>query len=234
MEILAFALKKRAHSRSKRAREKKYFPSHSGILKAMHSIVVGRRNEMTRRVFMGKVIVGATMSLDWFMNDRNGDVSRLYPDLEALRSTEMLEEEIRTTGAVVMGRRAYDMAEGDLTDYEYQVPIFVLTHHIPEKAAKGVNDQLTLTFVTDGIESALEKAKAAAGDKHVMVIGGAITAQQCLRAGLVNEIHIGIVPVLLGEGLRFFEPLDNEQMELERTRVFESPTRTDLWFRVVK
>ncbi len=60
---------------------------------------------------MGKVIVGATMSLDWFMNDRNGDVSRLYPDLEALRRTEMLQEEIQTTGAVVMGRRAYDMAE---------------------------------------------------------------------------------------------------------------------------
>ena len=183
---------------------------------------------------MGNVIVGATLSLDGFMSDRHGDISRLYPDLEALRRTEMLQEEIRTTGAVVMGRRAYDMAEGDLTDYEYQVPIFVLTHHVPEQAVKGVNDQLTLTFVTDGIQSAIEKAKAAAGDKHVMVVGGANTAQQCLRAGLVDEIHMGLVPVLLGEGLRFFEPLANEQLELERTRVFESPTRTDLWFRVVK
>ncbi len=159
------------------------------------------------------------------MNDRHGDVSRLYPDLQALRSTEMLQEEIRTTGAV---------AEGDLTDYEFQVPIFVLTHHIPAKVAKGENDQLTVTFVTDGIQSAIKKAKAAAGDKHVMVIGGANTAQQCLRAGLVDEIHMGIVPVLFGEGLRFFEPLVNEQMELERMRVFASPTRTDLWFRVVK
>ena len=183
---------------------------------------------------MGKVIVGTTMSLDGFMNDRNGEVSRLYPDLEALRSTAMLQEEIRMIGAVVMGRRAYDMGEGDLTDYEYQVPIFVLTHHVPEQAVKGENDQLTVTFVTDGIQRAIEQAKAAAGDKHVMVVGGANTAQQCLRAGLVDEIHIGIVPVLLGEGLRFFEPLANEQLELERTRVFESPTRTDLWFRVVK
>ncbi len=183
---------------------------------------------------MGNVIIGATMSLDWFMNDRHGEVSRLYPDLEALRSTEMLQEEIQTTGAVVMGRHAYDMAEGDVTDYEYQVPIFVLTHDVPEQVVKGENDQLTVTFVTDGIESALEKAKAAAGDKHVMVVGGANTAQQCLRAGLVDEIHIGIVPVLFGEGLRFFEPRANEQIELERTRVFESPTRTDLWFRVVK
>ena len=182
---------------------------------------------------MGNVIIGTTMSLDGFMNDRHGDVSRLYPDLEVLRGIEMLKEEIRTTGAVVMGRRAYDMAEGDLTDYEYQVPIFVLTHHIPEQVARGQNDLLTVTFVTNGIESAIEKAKAAAGDKHVMVVGGANTAQQCLRAGLVDEIHIGIVPVLLGAGLRFFEPLANEQIKLEKTRVFDSPTRTDLWFRVI-
>jgi dihydrofolate reductase len=183
---------------------------------------------------MGNVIIGATMSLDWFMNDRNGDVSRLYPDLEALRTTEMLAEEIQTTGAVVMGRRAYDMADGDLTDYEYQVPIFVLTHAIPEKPVKGQNDKLTVTFVTSGIERAIEQAKAAAEDKNVMVVGGANTAQQCLRAGLVDELHIGIVPVLFGEGLRFFEPLVDEQIELERTRVFASPTRTDLWFRVVR
>src|SRR5260221_3596010 len=106
------------------------------------------------------------------MNDRNGDVSRLYPDLEAVRQTEMLQEEIRTTGAVVMGRRAYDMAEGDLTNYEFQVPVFVLTHHVPDMVIKGENDKLTVTFVTDGIQSALEKAKAAAGDKDVMVVGG--------------------------------------------------------------
>src|SRR5438876_9182054 len=165
---------------------------------------------------MGKVIFGMTMSLDGFVNDRNGDVSRLYPDLDALRKTEMLQEEIQTTGSVVMGRRAYDMAEGDFTDYEFQVPIFVLTHHVPEKVAKGENDKLTVTFVTNGIESAIAKAKAAAGGKHVMVIGGANTAQQCLRAGLVDEIHIGIVPVLFGEGLRFFEHLGSEQIELER------------------
>ena len=133
-----------------------------------------------------------------------------------------------------MGRRAYDMAEGDLTGYEYQVPIFVLTHHIPEQQIKGENDQLRVMFVTNGIQSAIAQAKAAAGNKQVTVVGGAQTAQQCLRAGLVDEIHIGIVPILLGEGLRFFEPLVNEQMKLERTRVFASPTRTDLWFRVVR
>lgn len=183
---------------------------------------------------MAKVIIGATMSLDGFMNDRHGDVGRLYSDFEALRKTEMLQEEIRATGAVVMGRRSYNMADGDFTGYEYQVPIFVLTHSVPEKKVKGENDRLTVTFVTDGLESAFEQAKAAAGDRQVTVVGGADTAQQCLRAGLVDEIHMGIVPVLFGEGLRFFDPLINEQLQLEKIRVFESPIRTDLWFRVIK
>jgi dihydrofolate reductase len=186
-----------------------------------------------RKNNMGKVLVGMTISLDGFVNDRNGDVSRLYPDLAALRQTEMLQEEIKTTGAVVMGRRAYNMAEGDFTGYEFQVPIFVLTHHIPEKVAKGENEKLSFTFVTDGIESAIEQAKAAAGEKYVAVIGGANTVQQCIEKGLLDEIQIGIVPILLGGGLRLFEHSD-KQIELERMRVIESPGRTDLRFRVIK
>ncbi len=183
---------------------------------------------------MGKVLFGMTISLDGFVNDRNGDVSRLYPDLGALRQTEMLQEVIQTTGAVVMGRQAYDMAEGDFTDYEFQVPIVVLTHHVPEKVAKGENEKLSFTFVTDGIESAIEQAKAAAGDKYVAVIDGADTVQQCLKAGLLEEIQIGIVPVLLGEGLRLFDHLGTLPIELESTRVIESPGATHLSFRVVK
>jgi len=183
---------------------------------------------------MGKVIVGTTMSLDGFINDRNGDVSRLYPDLEALRKTEVLHESIRTTGAAVMGRRAYDMAQGDLTGYEYQVPIFVLTHRVPPKAPKGENERLKITFVTDGVESAIGQAKAAAGDKNVTVIGGANTAQQCIRARLVDEIHIDVRPILLGAGLRFFEHLETVRIELERTRVIECPGFTQLEFRVVQ
>ena len=132
-----------------------------------------------------------------------------------------------------MGRRAYDMAEGDFTGYEFQVPIFVLTHHVPEKVAKGENGNLRFTFVTDGIESAIEQAKAAAGDKYVAVIGGADTAQQCIQKGLLDELQIGIVPVLLGGGLRLFEHV-GKQIELESIRVIESPGRTDLRFRVVK
>jgi dihydrofolate reductase len=116
--------------------------------------------------------------------------------------------------------------------YEYQVPLFVLTHHIPEKKPKETKT-LSITFVTDGIESAVEKAKAAAGDKNVILIG-ASTNQQCINAGLCDELHIGIMPVLLGGGLRFFEHMDGAQITLEKVKTFESGARTDIWFRVIK
>ncbi len=183
---------------------------------------------------MAKVLFGMTMSLDGFVNDRHGDVGPLYPDLEALRKTELLQESIRTTGAVLMGRRSYDMAAGDFTGYEFQVPIFVLTHHIPEKAAKGENEKLTFTFVTDGIENAVAKAKAAAGDKYVTVVGGAHTGGQLIKAGLLDELLVGIMPVLLGDGLRLFEHIGADQIKLERMSVIETLGVTYLRFRVVK
>ncbi len=175
------------------------------------------------------------MSLDGFVADRNDSVDRLYPDLEALRNTEALQESIRTTGAVVMGRRAYAMGDPDsyADNYEYQVPIFVLTHAVPEKLPKQ-SERLTFTFVTDGIESAIRHAKAAAGDQNVTVVGGASTVQQCLTAGLADELHIDIMPLLLGDGLRLFEHLGSEPIELEITRVFEALRTIELRFRVVK
>jgi len=99
---------------------------------------------------MGKVLAGMAMSLDGFIEDRNGSVARLYPDFDAMRQTELLQEEIRRTGAVVMGRRAYDMAQGDFTGYEFQVPIFVLTHAAPATVARGENDQLRFTLPVAG------------------------------------------------------------------------------------
>ena len=174
------------------------------------------------------------MSLDGFVEDRHGSVARLYPDFDALRQSDLLQEEIGRTGAVVMGRRAYDMAQGDFTGYEFQVPIFVLTHHAPETVAKGENDRLRFTFVTDGIEHAIAQARAAAGEKDVAVIGGAQTVQQCLRAGLVDELQIDLVPLLLGGGLRLFEQPGSEPVELERIRVIEYPWFTHLRFRVLR
>jgi len=186
---------------------------------------------------MGKVILGATILLDGFINDRNGSVEALYPDLAAWRETEPGKESIQNTGAVVMGMNSFDMAEDpDLLadNYEYQVPIFVLTHRVPKKKPKETA-QLTFTFVTDGLESAIKQAKAVAGDKDVNIIGAASTAQQCLRARLADELHVDIMPVLLCGGLRLFENINAEQIQLERIKVVELPaSRTHLRFRFVK
>jgi dihydrofolate reductase len=92
---------------------------------------------------------------------------------------------------------------------------------------------LTVTFVTDGIESAIAKAKAAASDKNVILIGASVN-QQCINAGLCDELHIGIMPVLLGSGLRMFEHIDVARVALEKIRIFESGARTDIWFRVTQ
>ena len=186
---------------------------------------------------MGKVILGMTMSLDGYINDRNGSVDALYFDLDTLRDTEPLRESIKNTGAVVMGWNAFSMAEDPdwyAGNYEFQVPIFVLTHEPPERHPKETGD-LTFNFVTDGIESAISRARAAAGDKDVVIIGGASAAQQCLQAGLADELEIDIMAVLLGGGLRLFEDGGIEPVKLERLKVMELPAgRTHLRFRIVK
>jgi dihydrofolate reductase len=186
---------------------------------------------------MPKVILGTTMSLDGFINDRSGSVDALYSDLIAWRETEAGKESIQNTGAVVMGRNSYAMADDPdwfAGNYEYQVPIFVLTHHVPTKKPKET-DALTFTFVTDGFESAVRQALEAAGDREVNIIGAANTAQQCLKAGLADELHVDIMPVLLCRGLRLFENIITEKIQLERIKVMELPGgRTHLRFRFVK
>jgi len=185
---------------------------------------------------MGKVVLGTTMLVDGFINDRNGSAAALYPYLATWRETDPGRESIQNTGAVVMGRNSFAIAEDpdSISDnYEYQVPIFVLTHQ-PPKAHPKENDSLTFTFVMDGIESAIRQAKAAAGDKDVTVIGATNTAQQCLKAGLADELHIDVMPILLGDGLRFFNDRGVEEVRLERLQTVELPGgSTHLEFHII-
>jgi dihydrofolate reductase len=183
---------------------------------------------------MGKVIFGMVMSLDGFVNDRHGSLSRLYPDMEAMHEWPELQEAIEQTGAVILGRHSYDMARGDFTDYEFQTPIFVITHHPPATPAKGENDKLKFHFVTDGMESAIKQAKNAAGDKDVTMVGGVNVAQQAIKAGLIDEIHIEIRSILLGGGLHLFDGLDIDPVELEIISVSHIPGFIHTKFRVVK
>jgi dihydrofolate reductase len=182
---------------------------------------------------LAKVIVGMTISLDGFVADQNGNAGRLYPDLAALRHTAYMKDAIEQTGAVLMGRRTFEMGDPDsyVGSYEFQVPIFVLTHRPPSVAPKQ-DERLTFTFVTDGMESAVAQAKAAARDKAVQVVGGVNTAQQLLAAGLVDELHVDIMPVFLGSGLRSFESSSLERVRLEKINVQEVGARTSLRFRM--
>jgi dihydrofolate reductase len=111
-------------------------------------------------------------------------------------------------------------------------PVFVLTHHPREPLTK--EGGTTFTFVTDGIESALEQATEAAAGKDVALSGGASVAQQYLAAGLIDEIQIHVVPVLLGDGARLFDNLGGAEVRLEATRAVEAPGVTHLTYRVVK
>lgn len=204
----------------------------------------------------GKVTSDMSMSLDGFITGPNDGVElplgqggeRLHQWLYDLaswrdrhgltggqtnREAEVLDEPFRTTGTAVMGRRMFAVGEGPWgDDPPFHMPVFVLTHESREPVIK--EGGTTFTFVTDGIESALEQAKAAAGDRDVSVAGGANVIQQYLKAGLLDEIQIHLVPVLLGEGIRLFDRMGRRPIELESTRVIESPEVTHLRYRVVK
>jgi dihydrofolate reductase len=111
-------------------------------------------------------------------------------------------------------------------------PVFVLTHHPREPVE--MQGGTTFTFVTDGIESALEQARRAAGGQDVALGGGADVAQQYLAAGLIDEMQIHLVPVLLGDGTRLFDNLEGATVKLEQVRAIEAPGVTHLKYRVVK
>jgi dihydrofolate reductase len=146
------------------------------------------------------------------------------------RDADVLDEAFRDTGVVVLGKRMFGNAKGWGDNPPFHKPVFVLTHEAREPEVK--EGGTTFTFVTDGIESALEQAKSAAGDKDVSVAGGANTIQQAMSAGLLDEIQIHLIPVLLGDGIRLFDGPSAGQLELDATRVIESDGVTHLRFRV--
>jgi dihydrofolate reductase len=142
-------------------------------------------------------------------------------------SAEVFDESM-ATGAVVVGRRMFDYAGHWNGDHHDGVPIFVPTRGVPpdQPASELVH------YVTDGVESAMRQAKEAAGDKDVLV-HGADLAQSLLRAGVLDELQIHLIPVLLGEGRRLFDHLGADHIELELIRVIDAPGVTHLRYRVM-
>jgi len=158
---------------------------------------------------------------------------------EVTASTPLFEEALDAAGAVIMGRNMFGGGPGPWGEDPWSgwwgeeppfgMPVFVLTHHEREPLALG---ETTFTFVSDGIESALEQAREAAGGKDVSIGGGANAIQQYLSAGLVDEMQLNVVPVLLGGGARLFEDGSGAGLPLEQALVVHTPEVTHLRYRV--
>lgn len=169
---------------------------------------------------MGKVILDMSMSLDGFIAGPEDQPERLHDwmfpavGLVAAENQAIIDESIRTTGAIIMGRHMYNLGavQNGFADNPCQVPHYVLTRNPPDQPAAG---DTSFIFVSDGIESALAQAKAAAQERNVAIAGGAYTAQQAIHAGILDEIHLHLIPVFLGEGLRLLEPFHGNYIELE-------------------
>lgn len=196
---------------------------------------------------VGTIGTGFSMSLDGFIAGPGDDVQHVFRwyssgDTEytmpngtmmvkvSQASAAYLRELHATIGALVTGRRMFDMTGGWGGTHPLNVPVLVVTHTAPQEWPKGGSP---FTFVTDGVASAIAQAQAVAGDKNVAVDGASIV-QQAIRAGLIDEIGVDLVPVLLGTGVRYFDHLGTEPIALERTRVIAAPGVTHLMFRVVK
>jgi dihydrofolate reductase len=175
---------------------------------------------------------GGDRLFEWF---DSGDTEYSLPGTELIfkvsaQSAELLTEVEKTMGAFVTGRRTFDITNGWGGNPPLGVPTFVITHSVPQE---WVYEGSPYTFVTDGVESAVEQAKTVAGDKGVAV-GAASIVQQCIRAGLLDEVTVNLVPVLLGGGVRLFDHLGPASIELESNGVIEGSGVTHLTFRVVK
>ncbi len=152
---------------------------------------------------------------------------------------EMVEEVFQGVGAYVMGRHMFGGGDGAWDegwqgwwgeDPPFHAPVFVLTHHARDPLPR--RGGTTFTFVTEGIESAFAQAQAAAGDGDVAIAGGARTVQQHLAAGKLDELHLHIVPVVLGAGERLLEGVGDPK--LEPVKVVASPAVTHVKYRVVR
>ncbi|MEM9954641.1 MAG: dihydrofolate reductase family protein [Chloroflexota bacterium] len=189
---------------------------------------------------MSKVILDMSMSLDGFIAKANNDDGGLHHwvfggthpleaggitfQLTSENSAKVFGDFVERVGAFIVGRKS--LIAGSEEPF-FQLPTFVLTH------SERQSDDKRITFVTDGIESALEQAQAIANGKAIYIGGGADVAQQYLRAGLIDELHINLVPVIFGEGLRLFDNLSDNTIKLQKLSVIEGDDVTHIQYRMV-
>jgi dihydrofolate reductase len=174
--------------------------------------------------------VGGTRLFRWF---EDGDTpSRLYPWMRmSAASAAFFDDGASRQGAVISGRRTYDIANarGGRSPLP-GVPLFVMTHRVPDTVPTG---DPPYTFVTDGIESAVAQARIVAGDRDVALMGASIV-QQGLHAGLLDKLTIDLIPAVLGRGVRLVDGLEPGSVEMELVRVVDAPGVTHLTYRIVR
>jgi dihydrofolate reductase len=161
---------------------------------------------------------------EWFLPDADADHQGAAGRLTGVHREVM--DELMSTGAVVVGRRTFELADGWGGDHHDGVPIFVLSRHRPGATMQWPG----VTYVSD-VTTAMHMAKDAAGEKDVLV-HGAVTAQLALTAGVLDELQIHLIPVLLGQGHRLFEDMPPDHIELELLRAQDGPGVLHLRYRV--
>jgi dihydrofolate reductase len=191
----------------------------------------------------GQVIVDVSVSVDGFVAGPGVSVDRpmgaagqrlhRWLGLDSGAPTEddatASQQMFATTGAIVIGRRMFDVGIGTWgDDGAFGRPTFVVTHRARRDLVKGPT---TFAFVTGGVAAALDRARTEACEQDVVIAGGAEIVQQALASGIVDELRLHVVPVLLGSGTRLFHELD-AQVELTRTGIVSTPNATHLTFRV--
>jgi dihydrofolate reductase len=194
---------------------------------------------------MARVVAGMTVSLDGFIADRddgveelfgwydNGDVAIPTPGSDMVFHTSeasavYLRDLMRDVGAVVSGRRVFDITDGWGGSHPFGVPVVVVTHHVPDGWPR---EDAPFTFVTDGVASAIVEAKQIAGDGIVAVLGANV-AQQCLDLGLLDEVLFDLAPVIMGAGIRFFENIEHAPVRFDDPRIIAGKAVTHLHYRV--
>ena len=193
---------------------------------------------------MGKVTCDISMSLDGFIagpnvrvgNGMGDDGDRLHAWMfggNTETDDAIVAEKNASPGAILIGKRMFDVGFEPWGDPPpFGMPVFIVTHQAREPLP--MQGGTTYTFVTKGMEAALELAREAAGDKDVGIWGGANIIQQYLKAGLLDEMQIHVVPVLFGDGTRLFEDLGGKRIELKRTSTIDTPGATHFRFSVLK
>ena len=186
---------------------------------------------------MGKVLFGLSMSLDGFIADKHDDVSEVFAWMGGAMEQfhEIAGGQLNEGGVVIMGHRSFQQIDNEqgwiMPDgTALPGPVVVLQAQAREPLKQG---QTQYYFVTDGIQSALAKARELAGEKNIALHGGS-AVQQALKADLVDEFHLSVAHVLLGEGVRLFDHLGSQVIHLEHLRTVESPGATHFSFRVVR